>query len=61
MGAPDDPRAVVAPDGRVIDAPGLSVIDASIMPEIPRANIHLSTVMLAEHIAARWTSRPARS
>ena len=61
MGAPDDPRAVVDPDGRVIDAPGLSVVDASIMPEIPRANIHLSTVMLAEHIAARWASRPARS
>jgi choline dehydrogenase len=59
MGASGDPRAVVDPDGRAIGVPGLSVVDASIMPEIPRANIHLSTVMLAEHIAARWSRRRA--
>jgi 5-(hydroxymethyl)furfural/furfural oxidase len=53
MGAVDDPQAVVDPDGRVIGVAGLRVVDASIMPEVPRANTHLTTVMIAEHIAAR--------
>jgi choline dehydrogenase-like flavoprotein len=30
---------------------GLRVVDASIMPEVPRANTHLTAVMLAEHLA----------
>jgi choline dehydrogenase len=30
---------------------GLRVVDASIMPEVPRANTHLTVVMLAEHLA----------
>jgi choline dehydrogenase len=30
------------------------VIDASVMPEVPRANTHLTTVMIAEHMAARF-------
>jgi choline dehydrogenase len=53
MGPVDDPRSVVDPDGRVIGIEGLRVVDASIMPEAPRANTHLTTVMIAEHIAAR--------
>jgi choline dehydrogenase len=53
MGPPDDPQSVVDPDGRVIGVEGLRVVDASIMPEVPRANTHLTTVMIAEHIAAR--------
>ncbi len=53
MGAADDPRSVVDPDCRVIGVDGLRVIDASIMPEVPRANTHLTTVMIAERMAER--------
>jgi choline dehydrogenase len=52
MGAADDPRSVVDPSGRVIGCTGLRVIDASIMPEVVRANTHLTTVMIAEKLAA---------
>jgi 5-(hydroxymethyl)furfural/furfural oxidase len=38
---------------RVIGVDGLRVVDASIMPELPRASTHMTTVMIAEHIAAR--------
>jgi choline dehydrogenase-like flavoprotein len=53
MGAGDDPYAVIDPEGRVRGVEGLRVLDASIMPEVPRANTHLTVVMLAEHLAAR--------
>jgi choline dehydrogenase-like flavoprotein len=53
MGAPGDPRSVVDPECRVIGIEGLRVVDASIMPEVPRANTNLTTIMLAEHMAAR--------
>lgn len=53
MGAADDPRSVVDPDCRVIGCTGLRVIDASIMPEVVRANTHLTTVMIAEKMAER--------
>jgi choline dehydrogenase len=54
MSAYEDPRGVVDPDGRVKGLQGVSVVDASIMPSDCRANTHLTTVMLAEAIAARW-------
>jgi choline dehydrogenase len=57
LGPADDPRSVVDPDCRVIGVDGLRVVDASVMPEIPRANTHLTTVMLAEHMAARIKRR----
>ncbi len=53
MGAVDDPRSVVDPDCRVLGCSGLRVIDASIMPEVPRANTHLTTVAIAERMADR--------
>ncbi len=53
MGAPDDPRSVVDPECRVIGTEGLRVVDASIMPEVPRANTNLTAIMIAEHLAAR--------
>ena len=53
MGAVSDRRTVVDPDCRVVGVDGLRVVDASIMPEVPRANTHLTTVMVAEHIADR--------
>ncbi|HEU5158552.1 MAG TPA: GMC family oxidoreductase N-terminal domain-containing protein [Streptosporangiaceae bacterium] len=55
MGSPDDDTVVVDPDCRVLGIEGLRVIDASIMPTIPRANLHLSVVMIAEHMATRMT------
>jgi 5-(hydroxymethyl)furfural/furfural oxidase len=53
MGAPDDERSVVDSDCRVLGLEGLRVIDASVMPSVVRANTHLTTVMIAEHMAER--------
>ncbi|MBX6427012.1 MAG: GMC family oxidoreductase N-terminal domain-containing protein [Variibacter sp.] len=53
MGATDDPAAVTDADCRVRGVGGLRVIDASIMPVIPRANTCIPTMMVAEHAAAR--------
>src|SRR5207237_360385 len=41
MGRPDDPMAVVDPSCRYIGIDGLWVVDASVMPVIPRASTHL--------------------
>lgn len=46
-------RAVDA-DGAVVGHEGLFVCDASVFPQIPWANPHLPTTMLAERLAARW-------
>jgi choline dehydrogenase len=51
MGAADDPRSVVDPGCRVIGVTGLRVVDASVMPEVVRANTNLTTIMIAEKIA----------
>ena len=61
MGARDDPRSVVDPDCRVIGCSGLRVIDASVMPEVVRANTHLTTVMMAEKMADKLRHRTERS
>jgi 5-(hydroxymethyl)furfural/furfural oxidase len=53
MGSSADPRSVVDPQCRVLGVSGLRVIDASIMPNLPRAATHLTTVMIAEHMAER--------
>jgi 5-(hydroxymethyl)furfural/furfural oxidase len=52
MGIPTDRDAVVDRTGRVRGFDGLRVVDASIMPTVPRANTHIPTIMLAEKIAA---------
>jgi choline dehydrogenase len=44
---------VVDGDGRVFGIDGLSVVDASIMPSIPRANTNLTAVAVAERLAER--------
>ena len=49
---------VVDSSGGVLGVDGLSVVDASIMPDIPSANTHLPTIMVAEHVAR--TSAVAR-
>ncbi len=52
MGRQDDPRAVVDAQGRVHGIAGLRVVDASVMPTIVSANTNLTTIMIAEKIAA---------
>jgi choline dehydrogenase/5-(hydroxymethyl)furfural/furfural oxidase len=44
---------VVDADCRVRGYDGLRVIDASVFPEVPRANTHLMTLALAEEMASR--------
>ena len=51
MGSVDNPLSVVDPNGRVIGTENLYVADASIFPEIPRANTNLSTIMVGERMA----------
>jgi 5-(hydroxymethyl)furfural/furfural oxidase len=53
MGDPAARTTVVDPECRVLGVDGLRVIDASIMPSVVRANTHLTTVMIAECMAAR--------
>ena len=53
MGAASDERSVVDPRCRVIGVESLRVIDASIIPEMIRANTHLTCVMIGEHMAAQ--------
>ena len=51
MGAADDSHAVVDPHGRVYGVTGLRVVDASVMPCVPRANTNFPTIMVAEKIS----------
>jgi 5-(hydroxymethyl)furfural/furfural oxidase len=51
MGSPQDPWSVVDPLCRVIGLTGLRVVDASVMPSVPCANTHLTTVMIDEYMA----------
>ena len=44
---------VVDEAGRVYGVDGLRVVDASIMPDCPRANTNITTMMLAEKLADR--------
>jgi choline dehydrogenase-like flavoprotein len=57
MGLDPAAGAVVDPDARVYGVDGLSVADASILPEIPSANTNIPVIMVAEHVAARRGSR----
>jgi 5-(hydroxymethyl)furfural/furfural oxidase len=51
MGRADDPLAVTDGGGQVYGVEGLRVVDASLMPSIPRANTNTPTIMMAERIA----------
>jgi 5-(hydroxymethyl)furfural/furfural oxidase len=52
MGAANDRHAVTSPeDGRVHGVEGLRVVDASLMPTIPRANLNIPVIMIAERMA----------
>jgi len=52
MGRADDRGAVVDCAGRVHGLGGLRVVDASIMPTVPRGNTNIPTIMVAEKISA---------
>jgi len=56
MGAPDDRAAVTDAVGRVRGAGALRVIDASIMPTVPRGNTNIPTIMVAEKLADQMLS-----
>jgi choline dehydrogenase-like flavoprotein len=51
MGPASDPLAVVDQFGRVHGLQGLRVADASIMPNVVRANTNVTTMMIGERIA----------
>jgi len=53
MGRPGDPAAVVDTDCCVIGYEGLRVCDASVMPDLPKANTHLTTVAIADRLVAK--------
>jgi choline dehydrogenase len=53
MGPPGDPGAVIDQHCRVRMVQNLRVVDASSMPTIPRANINLTCIMIAER-ASDW-------
>ncbi len=52
MGAVDDPMAATDPQGRVLGVSGLRVVDASLMPTLPRGNTNIPTIMIAEKISS---------
>jgi len=52
MGAAGDRDAVVDATGRVQGVGALRVVDASIMPTLPRGNTNIPTIMVAEKVAA---------
>jgi choline dehydrogenase len=58
MGPDPSDGAVVDARGRVHGVDGLLVADASIMPDIAAANTNLTTIMIAERIAA-WIAETA--
>lgn len=51
MGPASDPAAVVDQYGRVHGLDGLRVVDASVMPDIVRANTNATVIMMAERAA----------
>jgi choline dehydrogenase len=51
MGPPSETMSVVDGEGRVHGISGLRVVDASIFPTIPRANIHCTIVAAAEKLS----------
>jgi choline dehydrogenase len=51
MGPADDKAAVVDQYCRVVGLERLRVVDASVMPNIPRANTNLTCIMIGERVA----------
>jgi choline dehydrogenase-like flavoprotein len=59
IGPDHDPLAVVDPQCRVRGVHGLRVIDASVMPVVPRANTNIPTIMVAERAVDLVRTHPA--
>ena len=57
MGPESDPVAVVDQYCRVRGVEGLRVVDASVMPNIVRANTNLTCIMIGERVAD-WMRKP---
>ena len=51
MGPANDPLSVVDGTGKVKGVSDLRVVDASIMPDVVRANTNATVIMIAEKIA----------
>jgi choline dehydrogenase-like flavoprotein len=51
MGPASDPLAVVDQYGHVRGLSGIRVVDASIMPDVVRANTNATVIMMAERVA----------
>jgi choline dehydrogenase len=51
MGRDDDEAAVVDSECRVRGVEGLRVVDASVMPSVPRGNTNAPVIALAERAA----------
>jgi choline dehydrogenase-like flavoprotein len=51
MGPISDPFTVVDSQCRVHGVDGLRVVDASVMPTLPRGNTNIPVIMIAEKIA----------
>jgi 5-(hydroxymethyl)furfural/furfural oxidase len=51
MGPDGDPLAVLDAQCRVRGVGGLRVVDASVMPTIPRGNTNLTTIAIAEKVS----------
>ena len=60
MGRSPDSGAAVDPQGRVFGVDNLWIADASVMPRAPSAPTHLTTLMVAEKIAAGIRRRHPR-
>jgi choline dehydrogenase len=56
MGQHPEHGAVVDPLGRVYGTEALSVVDASIMPDVPSGFTHIPTIMIAERLSERIAS-----
>lgn len=61
IGPVSDPLSVVDPSLRVYGTRGLRVVDASVMPTIPRGNINIPVVMIAEKAADMIKAEYSRS
>lgn len=59
MGAEGDPRAVVGLDLKLRGIDGLRIVDASVIPAVPSANINACVFMIAEKAADLILGRPA--
>ena len=55
-GTYSDPTAVVDAWGTVRGVEGLRIVDASILPDIPSVATNVTTIMVAERIAAKLSA-----